>query len=334
MNKSELEDAALAMVERRGRAVMDKVKQKILGTVYDNGVIDSALQHYVTDNLPLVFPLFPALMSISYEVASGNSGGDDFDSVAVAMMFIAFSADIHDDVIDKSDVKYDKETVYGKFGSEVAVLVGDVLLIEGYSLLYKACESFSLKQRGAIFVAVSKALFELCAVEALEVKLRKEVVVEPEVYFEVMRLKGVFAGLQCRVGGILGHADDELLEVLTGFGRVVGMFGAIGDEFNDLFDVSELVHRVKFEYPPLPMIYAFQDEVLRNTVSVFVEQLEGSKGVVKKVAKLVLNSEGVYELRCKIREYFDREVKNVVLYKKNGAGLDAFLLLQVLSFVM
>ena len=144
MNQEEVEDAAVEMVERRGRAAMEKAKQEILNTAYDNGVIASALKYYANVNLPLVMPIFPALMSIAYDVAKQDKTPKvDLESVAAAMVLIAFSADIHDDIIDQSDVKYAKKTVCGKFGPGIALLAGDALLIQGSTLLHQACESLT-----------------------------------------------------------------------------------------------------------------------------------------------------------------------------------------------
>ena len=332
MSQLEIEDAAVAMIEQRGRAIMERVKQDILNTTYDHhGSIDLALQHYAKVNLPLVMPIFPALMSLSYEATTGVQKNTVLDSVSVAMMFIAFSADIHDDIIDKSDVKYAKKTVCGKFGSEIALLASDVLLIHGHTLLYQACETLSSTQRQEISLSVSKALFELSSAEALEFKLSKEVVVAPDEHFEVMRLKGVFAELQCRLGGIIGQANGELLEDLVRYGRAVGMFGAIKDEFSDMLNVSELVHRIKFECPPLPLVYAVADETVKAVLGTLVEQFDYSKIAAKKVAKLILGSKNVYGLKQKINEQISQELKNLDSIKKSRAEHDIFLLLRALS---
>jgi geranylgeranyl pyrophosphate synthase len=330
MNQSEIVDMAMAMVDSRGEAVMLKAKQKILNTTYDNGVLDLAMKHYAKANLPFVLPLFPALISLSYETVAGCQGGDELESIAVAMVLIAFSADIHDDVIDQSAVKYGKKTIYGVFGSEIAILAGDVLLIQGQSLLHQACEGLLPKQRREISDIVPKALFELSCAEALEFKLSKNAVIEPDEYFEIMRLKGVFAELQCRIGGILGCADDELLAALACYGRAVGTFGTIKDEFSDMLNVSELEHRIKFECPPLPLVCAVKDEEVNVVIKALVEQFGSSKHVVKKISRLVLKSGGVYNLRCKINVEISQSLEAVSLNEKLRASNDMFLLLQAL----
>lgn len=305
--------------------------KEILNTTYDNGVLDSALKHYVKANLPLVQPMFPALISFSYEASAGNPSSGEIDSIAVALSLIAFSADIHDDIIDKSDVKYAKKTICGKFGPELAVLAGDALLIQGYTLLHKACEDLSSEQRCNIYGSLSKALFELSAAEALDIQLGKKTVVNPDKYLETMYLKGVFAELHCRIGGIIGHASDEMLNALASFGRTLGMLGAIHDEFCDMFDSSELTHRVKFEGPPLPMRYALQDKKVKNTLKELVEQIDSSKAITAKIAKLVLESDAVFKLKQKIADQTSHQKLYWTCIEKSRVGSDMALLVNVSS---
>jgi geranylgeranyl pyrophosphate synthase len=328
MSQSEIVSIALAMVERRGRNALEKAKQEILSTAYDNGEITAALKHYAENKLPLVTPIFPALMSLSYEAVKGSQDAR-VESIASAMALIAFSADIHDDIIDKTDVKYGKKTVYGEFGLEVALLAGDALLIQGNTLLHQTCESLMSKQRQAIFALIPKALFEISSAEALAIKLKKKAAIDPDEYFEIMRLKGVVPEIQCRIGGIIGQANNKTLEALSRYGRIVGMLAIIGDEFRDMFNASELEHRIKFEYLPLPMIYATQDEKARNAIEELIAQQKYSQTTIEAVAKLVLETEGVYRFRCKFSEQINQELNNWILTKKSKAEKDAALLLKL-----
>ena len=51
------------------------------------------------------------------------------------MAMIAAAFDIHDDIMDNSKRKHDHMTVFGKFGSEISILLGDAFLIKGLTLL-------------------------------------------------------------------------------------------------------------------------------------------------------------------------------------------------------
>jgi geranylgeranyl pyrophosphate synthase len=79
-------------------------------------------------------------------------------------------------------------------------------------------------------------------------------------------LKGAVAEMMCRIGGILGDADEETLESLSNYGRTVGILSTIKDEFEDTLDTLELQNRILNECPPLPMVYALQDPQIRKEV--------------------------------------------------------------------
>src|SRR5208283_5156497 len=58
------------------------------------------------------------LFSMSCEAVGGNP--DDFLQAQAAIAILAASFDLHDDILDKSEMsKYNAPTVYGKFGLEM-----------------------------------------------------------------------------------------------------------------------------------------------------------------------------------------------------------------------
>ncbi len=63
----------------------------------------------------------------------------NLQSVATAMLLITSSGDIHDDIVDNSSRKFSRKTVVGKYGKEIALLAGDMLLIQGMTLLQNEC---------------------------------------------------------------------------------------------------------------------------------------------------------------------------------------------------
>ena len=81
------------------------------------------------------------MFSISCEAVGGNP--DDFLQAQAAIAILAASFDLHDDMLDKSRMaKHNVPTVYGKFGLEMALLLGDACLIEGLKLLVDSLAIF------------------------------------------------------------------------------------------------------------------------------------------------------------------------------------------------
>ncbi len=198
------------------------------------------------------------------ELVGGNP--EKTRPLAAAMFLITSSGDVHDDIIDKSTHKLRRKTVFGKYGNAIALLAGDALLIRGTMLFNDRCESIMPEKRRIIADLVSQSFFEIAKAEALETDLWKKTSVTPKEYYEVIRLKGGVAELQCRIGAIIGGADQKMLDYATSYGRAIGILSTMKDEFMDMFDFAELQHRIKNELPPYPMICALQNESLKEQI--------------------------------------------------------------------
>jgi geranylgeranyl pyrophosphate synthase len=318
---------ALSIMDKRGGSVMEKTRQAILALQYDGGVVSSALRYYANVTLPGVLPLFPALISIACEAVGGKN--EKIEAISVAMMLITAAGDIHDDLIDESKTKYSKKTVFGEFGSGITLLAGDTLLVQGLTLLHSECESLTERQRQSITTLIPEAFFEISKAEADEIRLMAKTAITPREYFEVIRLKGAVAETMCRIGGILGETDEEILESLSNYGRTIGILSTIKDEFGDIRDTLELQHRILNECPPLPMLYALQDPQIRSKVKTLIKNSNLTKKDAKKIAKMILDSEKVQELTKEIHQLAKKELDRFLI-KRSKAKTDAELLLRVM----
>ena len=73
----------------------------------------------------------PALFSLVCEAVGGDP--DITMPIAISITLISGAIDIHDDIIDQSKTKGDQPTVFGKFGKDIALLVGDALMFKGFT---------------------------------------------------------------------------------------------------------------------------------------------------------------------------------------------------------
>jgi geranylgeranyl pyrophosphate synthase len=327
-SKSEQIEMALSIMGKRGKSAMEKAKLEILSLPHDGGVVSSALRYYAKVTLPDVLPLFPTLISIACE-ASGRKN-EKMEAISAAMVHITAAGDIHDDLIDRSKNKYSKKTVFGEFGRGTALLAGDALLVQGLTLFHRECEALTERQRQAIKNVLPEAFFEISKGEADEMRLMAKAAITPREYFEVIRSKGAVAEMMCRIGGILGNADEETLESLSNFGRTIGILSTIKDEFEDILDTAELQNRILNECPPLPMLYALQDQQIRNKVKTLIGNSKFAKKDAKKISKMILNSEKVQELTKEMHQMAKKEL-NRFLIQPSKAKTDAKLLLEVMS---
>jgi geranylgeranyl pyrophosphate synthase len=327
-SESELMEKVKGIIEKRGRAAIEKARQEILDSQYNGGAVSSALKYFARVTLQGGLPVFPALISLSCEAVGGKT--EKTTSIGAALTLIAGAADIHDDIIDQSTTKYSKKTVFGKFGSAIALLAGDALLMQGLMFLHRECESLPKEQRQAILSLIPSALFEISNAEAKETRLMRKLDTKPQEYFEVIRLKAVVPEVHCKIGGILGNANEETVQSLGHYGRTFGIVSTVRDEFIDLLEYPELRNRMKNECPPLPMLYALQNSEIKKEVKPLVKSSNLTKKDANKIVKIVLNSKQVQELKKRIDLMIREEVRRVSFIIEEPLQKNVTLLLQAM----
>lgn len=326
---SELMETAKGIIIKRGRDAIEKAAEEILSSQHYSGAVSSALKYFARVTLRGALPVFPALMSLSCEAVGGKT--EKTTKIGAAMELISSAADIHDDIIDQSTTKYFKKTVFGKFGGDVALLAGDALLVLGTNILCRECESFRGKQRKAILSLMLEALFKISNAEAKETRLKKKHYVTPEEYIKVIRLKAVVPELYCKIGGILGNANEEIVDKIGRYGRTFGVVSAIREEFIDLLEYPELQNRIINECLPLPMLCALQNSKIRNEIAPIIKSSNLSKKDATRLVKTVLGSIEVEELKKKAQLMISEEIKRIKYIQEFKLRNEATLLLQALT---
>ena len=120
-------DAFTGIIEKHGRAMMEKAVEQVLDSNYESGVVSSASKYHVKF-LRNVLPTVPALMTLSCEGAGGKK--EKPIGIGAALTLFVEAANIHDDIIDQTIIKHNRKTTFGKFGTDITLLAGDFLLVQ------------------------------------------------------------------------------------------------------------------------------------------------------------------------------------------------------------
>lgn len=242
--------------KQRGTKALEMARREILREKIECKEAREALNYFITQYWQDLAR--PSLMSLACEAVGGNT--ELTTSIAVPMILIGGAIDIHDDIIDQSKIKNAKPTVYGKYGKDIALLVGDALLFKGLTLLYQAEEKGIPPQlMPTILSVVKETFFELGDAEALELDFRGRTDVSPEEYLNVVRKKAADVEAYVRISAIVGGGSEAQIEALSNYGRLLGMVLILKDDLVDVTEPTEILHRIKKEYLPLPLLYALQN---------------------------------------------------------------------------
>jgi len=260
-NQEEITEQLLKLLEERGKKALELARKTVLEEKIESKEVQEALKYFITEYWHDVTR--PALLSLVCEAVGGDP--DITTPIAISMTLISGAIDIHDDIIDQSKNKGSRLTVYGKFGKDIALLIGDALMFKGFTVLYEAVEKGVPAEKIALISDIIKrTFFELGDAEALELQFRGRTDVMPEEYLRVVRKKAADVESYTRISAILGDGSEEEIEALGEYGRLHGMLAILRDDMIDMFDLEETIHRIKKEHLSLAIVYALQNPEMNS----------------------------------------------------------------------
>jgi geranylgeranyl pyrophosphate synthase len=261
MDNAELAGKALEVLRLKSEEVLELTKKAMLEEEMSKKA-DLVVRDYVKkwDDTT-----HPGVLSLACEAVHGNL--TELIPLQIAMLLIAATMDIHDDIIDKSAAKVTGKTIYGKMGVETALLLGNAYLVKGFVQLCKAIEKLPRERQLLIIDTTKGFLFEVIKAHVTEVELRnRKWDVKPKKYLHVLEEKAADIEGRMRIGAIFGGGTSDEIEALGKYGRCLGVMLAIRSDFVDLFEPSELENRVKNECLPLPVLYALTNDNHRKRI--------------------------------------------------------------------
>lgn len=266
------------MFKKRGAKALQMAKKEVLEEKVESLKVREALKYFMTRYWHDTAR--PAMLSLACEAVGGDP--DATVPIAVPMTLLSGAVDIHDDIIDQSKSKEGRPTVYGKFGKEVALLVGDALMFKGFNLLYKAGKKIPKDKMCKITDIINGTFFLLGDAEASELQLRSRLDITPEEYIHLAEKKAANVEAHTSIGAIMGGGTAAEVQALGNYGLALGIMLVIQDDFMDMLDNEEFLHRIRYEIPPLPVLYALKDSEINIKFQRFLQ-----KKMTKQDAKLL-----------------------------------------------
>lgn len=145
---------------------------------------------------------------------------------------------IHDDIMDNAPVRRGKPTVHEKWGLNMGILSGDLLLIKSYELLNDVPPQVLPK----VFSIFNKTAIQLCEGQQYDMDFEERDAVTEDEYIQMILYKtAVLLGACLQIGALTGGASDEDASLLYEFGCEIGVAFQIKDDWLDTFGDPEIV---------------------------------------------------------------------------------------------
>lgn len=143
---------------------------------------------------------------------------------------------MHDDIMDKAPLRRGSATVHEKWNESVAILSGDVMLVEAYQLMTEVDDSI-LREVLNIF---SETATGVCQGQQIDMNFESLTEVNIQDYLEMIRLKtAVLLAGSLKIGALIGRANAEEADALYHFGENLGLAFQLHDDILDVYGDPE-----------------------------------------------------------------------------------------------
>ena len=140
---------------------------------------------------------------------------------------------LHDDLMDKADMRRNKPTVHKKWDENTAILSGDAMLILAYQFMMKKCPLECVERVMEVF---GRTALEVCEGQQWDMEFEHRLDVTVDEYIEMIRLKtSVLLAAALKIGAILGGAPEKDAQLLYDFGIKMGLAFQFQDDYLDVY---------------------------------------------------------------------------------------------------
>lgn len=139
---------------------------------------------------------------------------------------------LHDDLMDRADMRRGKQTVHKVWDDNAAILSGDAMFVLAYQYIARTSPGYL---KGALDLFNTTAI-EVCEGQQYDIDFESRQDVTAKEYIEMIRLKTAVLLAAClKLGAILGDASSEDAELLYDFGINLGIAFQLKDDWLDVY---------------------------------------------------------------------------------------------------
>lgn len=172
----------------------------------------------------------PLLMLATYNMYK-DSVSEILNQAVAIEMYHNYTL-LHDDLMDKADMRRGKLTVHKKWNENVALLSGDAMLVLAYQLMSDTTSTF----KDDVLKLFSRTALEICEGQQYDMDFEKKQVVSESEYIEMIRLKtSVLLACSLKIGAILAGSPVPDAEMLYKFGENLGLAFQLQDDYLDVY---------------------------------------------------------------------------------------------------
>ncbi len=213
----------------------------------------------------------PLLTILVYGIATDEPYSKILD-LAAGYELIHTASLIHDDIIDRADLRRGRKTLNSSYGMENAIVVGDYLFAKAYEL--------GSRYGPEVSKIMADGSSRLAEGQTLEFINRGNLKINEETYLEIIAGKTAHFFEACAMGAaVAAEGSYDIVEHLSSFAFNLGMAFQVTDDVLDFISSEEtegkpVLHDMMESTITLPVIHAMQvsDDARTRVESILMDE--------------------------------------------------------------
>lgn len=172
----------------------------------------------------------PVMALLAYSMYEENPN-EIIDQALSIEVFHNFTL-VHDDIMDNAPLRRGKETIHVKWNPNIAILSGDVMLVNVYQMLMKGLDGEKLK---GILELFNNTAVKVCEGQQLDMNFENDMNVSEEDYIKMIRFKTAeLLGYSLALGAMLAEQPEDA-DILYQIGIKAGIGFQLKDDLLDVW---------------------------------------------------------------------------------------------------
>ena len=231
------------------------------------------------------------LLTLGSAKLCGYTDGNRDINLAACVELIHNATLLHDDVIDKSDLRRGIKTSNAIWGNQSSILVGDYLLSRCFEMMVEDGSQEVLK-------LLSSTSSKIAQGEVLQLEYKAEIDILEETYFKIINSKtaALFAAAT-RIGACITNKSIKEKDALESYGRNLGLAFQIADDALDYYSTKTIFgKKIGKDF--------FEGKVTLPSIFVYQKANTGERTFLEKIFKKKNRSEEEYnKIKDLIKKY-------------------------------
>jgi len=237
---------------------------------------------------------------------------------------------LHDDIMDKADIRRNKPTVHKKWNENVAILSGDAMLIKTYELFFELKPNILAK----VIEVFNKAALQVCEGQQYDMNFETKIDVTTDEYIKMITLKtAVLLAASLKIGAIIGGATLKDANLLYNYGINLGIAFQLQDDYLDVYgDVKTFGKKIggdivsnKKTYLLISAIENAKDENKYKLLNLLYNKHIESHEKIKEVTDIYNDLNIPQVLKEKLHFYHSQAVNNISQVNAKKGDINVFI---------